>query len=45
MGRLTAFDCPLCEQDCGDRNGLRVHLHGSHLKSEVIDAYLEAARG
>ena len=42
MRRLTAFDCPLCGFDCEDRNGLRVHLHGGHLKSELIDVYLDA---
>jgi hypothetical protein len=42
MRRLTAFDCPLCGVDCEDQNGLRVHLHGGHLKSELIDVYLNA---
>ena len=42
MRRLTLTDCPLCGFDCEDRNGLRVHLHGSHLKSELIDVYLDA---
>ncbi|MEF8843355.1 MAG: hypothetical protein V5A62_17305 [Haloarculaceae archaeon] len=42
MKRSTVSDCPLCGRDCEDRNGLRVHLHGSHLNSELIDVYLEA---
>ena len=43
MSRPTDVDCPLCGWDCEDRNGLRVHLHGSHLKSEIIDVYLDIA--
>jgi hypothetical protein len=42
MRRLTVFDCPLCGLGCDDQNGLRVHLHGSHLKSEIVDGYLDA---
>ena len=42
MMPLTVSDCPLCGSDCEDRNGLRVHLHASHLKSEIIDVYLDA---
>jgi hypothetical protein len=42
MRRLTESDCPLCGQDCEDQNGLGVHLHGGHLKSEVVDGYLDA---
>lgn len=42
MRRITVFDCPLCGHDCETQNGLRVHLHGGHLKSEIIDGYLEA---
>jgi hypothetical protein len=42
MKRPTVSDCPLCGRDCEDRNGLRVHLHGSHRKSELIDVYLES---
>lgn len=38
----TVFDCPLCGFDCETRNDLRVHLHGDHLKSEIIDVYLDA---
>lgn len=44
MMQSTVFDCPLCGRDFEDRNGLRVHLHSSHLKSEIIDGYLEAVR-
>lgn len=42
MTSLTVSDCPLCGSDCGDRDGLRIHLHSGHLKSEIIDAYLDA---
>ncbi|MDX1747704.1 MAG: hypothetical protein R3324_17350 [Halobacteriales archaeon] len=42
MRRLTVFDCPICGEDCDSQNGLRVHLHANHLKSEIIDGYLDA---
>lgn len=42
MKQLTVFECPLCGRDCETQNGLRSHLHVSHRKSLLIDAYLEA---
>lgn len=38
----TVPGCPLCGFDGESRDDLRVHLHSSHLKSEVIDVYLDA---
>lgn len=41
MKQLTTFDCPICELRCETRNSLRSHLHVSHRKSRIIDAYLD----
>lgn len=41
MKQLTLFDCPLCGAHCETQNSLRVHLHVSHPKSLIIDAYLD----
>lgn len=38
----TVSECPLCGFDGENRDDLRVHLHSSHLKSEIIDVYLDA---
>lgn len=38
-------ECPLCAHGCESRNHVRQHLHTSHRKSELIDAYLAATDG
>ena len=41
MRQLTVLRCPLCERHCETRDDLRVHLHSRHLKSSIIDSYLD----
>ncbi len=42
MEQIARYDCPICGVNLETRNRLRSHLHVSHRKSLIIDAYLDA---